>query len=368
MTTQRAEVAGELDALVTGQHTDPHSVLGVHDDDGGGRRVLRAWWPGATSAKWRGKALRSVHPAGVFELRLTPDDAPTPGYAVQFGFDGGHERTSVEPWAFWPTLGELDLHLIGEGRHERLWDVLGAHLRAHDGVDGVGFAVWAPSARAVRVVGDWNEWNGVAHPLRSLGSSGVWEIFVPGVTQGQRYKLEVLGADGVTRAKADPMAFATEHPPANASVVFASHHTWSDGERAWQEHRAASHPIDERVAVYEVHLGSWRRAPGPGPNGGAEGGFLDYDDLARQLADHVADLGFTHVELLPPTEHPYDPSWGYQVSSYFAPTARHGDPDGFRRLVDHLHSRGIGVLVDYVPAHFPRDDWALARFDGTALY
>jgi 1,4-alpha-glucan branching enzyme len=367
-----ADRRGAHEALATGQHTDPHSLLGVHDE--GGRRVLRAWRPGAVSARWGRKALRQVHPAGVFELRLTPDDLPAPGYEVRFGFGGGdvgadaagHEVVSVEPWSFWPTLGPLDLHLIGEGRHERLWEVLGAHVRTREGMAGTSFAVWAPGARAVRVVGDWNDWNGVAHPLRSLGSSGVWEIFVPGVGSGTRYKFEVLGADGITRLKADPMAFATEHPPANASVVFASGHEWSDADRAWHERRAGSHPIDERVAVYEVHLGSWRRGPGAG-NGG-HGDYLDYDELARQLADHVVDLGFTHVELLPPTEHPYDPSWGYQVSSWYAPTARHGDPDGFRRLVDHLHSRGIGVLVDYVPAHFPRDDWALARFDGTALY
>jgi 1,4-alpha-glucan branching enzyme len=214
----------------------------------------------------------------------------------------------------------------------------------------------------VRVVGDWNGWQGTAHPLRALGGSGVWELFVPGVVSGQRYKFEVLGADGVLRIKADPLARATERPPANASVVFESSHDWSAGDAAWLERRAASSPIDGRLAVYEVHLGSWRRS-GAGP-----GDYLDYHDLAAQLADHVVDLGFTHVELLPPTEHPYDPSWGYQVSGYFAPTARHGDPDGFRALVDHLHERGIGVLVDYVPAHFPKDDWALARFDGTALY
>jgi 1,4-alpha-glucan branching enzyme len=239
-------------------------------------------------------------------------------------------------------------------------------VRTHDGIDGASFAVWAPEARAVRVVGDWNDWNGVAQPLRTLGSSGVWELFVPGVTTGQRYKFEILGHDGVTRLKADPLAFATEVPPGTASVVFASAHEWSDGEHEWQERRAAANPVDERVAVYEVHLGSWRR--GAAQPGQPDGPYLDYDELARQLADHVVDLGFTHVELLPPTEHPYDPSWGYQVTSFFAPTARHGDPDGFRRLVDHLHSRGIGVLVDYVPAHFPRDEFSLARFDGTALY
>jgi len=351
----------ELDALVSGLHTDPHSLLGVREQ--GGRLLLRSWWPEAREARYRGRAMRRVHAAGVFELEL-PADEPTPprGYNVDFVIRGPRVVRSVEPWGFWPTLGPLDLHLIGEGRHEQLWRVLGAQLRTHEGVEGASFAVWAPAARAVRVVGDWNDWRGTAHPLRALGGSGVWELFVPGVVSGQRYKFEVLGADGVLRLKADPLARATERPPANASVVFGSTHTWSAGDAAWLEQRAASSPIDSRMAVYEVHLGSWRRS-GPGP-----GDYLDYHDLASQLADHVVDLGFTHVELLPPTEHPYDPSWGYQVSGYFAPTARFGDPDGFRVLVDHLHERGIGVLVDYVPAHFPKDDWALARFDGTALY
>ncbi|MGH9213845.1 MAG: 1,4-alpha-glucan branching protein GlgB, partial [Acidimicrobiales bacterium] len=260
----------------------------------------------------------------------------------------------------------LDLHLIGEGLHERLWQVLGAHVRLHQEVQGTGFAVWAPAAQAVRAVGDWNGWDGGRHPMRTLGSAGVWEIFVPEVGPGQRYKFEIVGADGVTRLKADPMAFATEDPPATASVVFQSAHEWSDGDRSWLAHRGSVNPVDQRIAVYEVHLGSWRRAVGSGHS--EHGDYLDYHDLARQLAEHVADLGFTHVELLPPTEHPYDPSWGYQVSSYFAPSARFGDPDGFKALVDHLHQRGIGVLVDFVPAHFPKDEWALARFDGTALY
>jgi 1,4-alpha-glucan branching enzyme len=351
----------ELDALASGLHTDPHHLLGVREESG--RRLLRAWRPGAREARYRGRGMRRVHPAGIFELEL-PGDEPTPprGYSVDYVVAGQRVVSSVEPWGFWPTLGPLDLHLIGEGRHEHLWRVLGAQLRTHEGVDGASFAVWAPAAQAVRVVGDWNEWHGTAHPLRALGGSGVWELFVPGVVSGQRYKFEVLGADGVLRIKADPMAQAAECPPANASVVFGSAHSWSAADARWLEQRAEASPIESRMAVYEVHLGSWRRS---GPSGGD---YLSYHDLAVQLADHVTDLGFTHVELLPPTEHPYDPSWGYQVSGYFAPTARFGDPDGFRLLVDHLHERGIGVLVDYVPAHFPKDDWALARFDGTALY
>jgi 1,4-alpha-glucan branching enzyme len=363
-------VVGLFDALAEGSHTDPHSVLGLHKDRRG--QVVRAWFPGATRARLGERDMPLVHPAGGFELRLrSGEDPPDPGYAVTYRFDDGTdgdteaEYTSIEPWAFWPTLGPLDLHLIGEGRHERLWDALGAHVRVHQEVEGTSFAVWAPAAQVVRVVGDWNSWDGRRHPLRAMGASGVWEIFVPGVGSGQRYKFEIVGADGRLRLKADPMAFAAERPPANASVVFQPRHVWSEGDQAWLDRRRSANPIDERMAVYEVHLGSWRRGSSSPEN---PDGFLDYHELARQLADHVDDLGFTHVELLPPTEHPYAPSWGYHVTGYFAPTSRHGDPDGFRELVDHLHQRGIGVLVDFVPAHFATDDWALARFDGTALY
>ncbi|HEX6238206.1 MAG TPA: 1,4-alpha-glucan branching protein GlgB [Acidimicrobiales bacterium] len=344
----------EIAAVVAGTSRDPHRVLGVHPVPDGA--VVRAWRPGAVGARLDGHPMRRVHAAGVFELVL--DAPPPPGYAVAYDLDGGGRLTTVEPWSFWPTLGELDLHLIGEGRHERLWQVLGAHHRVHQGVDGTAFAVWAPAARAVRVLGDWNGWDARVHPMRTLGVSGVWEIFVPAAGPGHRYKYEVVGADGVVRQKADPLARATERPPANASVVHLSRHEWGDAR--WLAQRAASQPVDERMSSYEVHLGSWMRHP--------DGRHLRYDQLAERLADHVTDLGFTHVELLPPAEHPYEPSWGYQVSGYFAPTARHGDPDGFRAFVDHLHQRGIGVLVDWVPAHFPRDDWALARFDGTALY
>ncbi len=254
---------------------------------------------------------------------------------------------------FSPTLGDLDLFLIGEGRHRRLWEVLGSHARIHEGVEGTSFAVWAPSARAVRVVGDWNAWDGRTDPMRPLGVSGVWEVFVPGVGPGARYKFELETRERRLRLKADPMAQQSELPPATASVVTTSSHRWGDHD--WMERRAARDPVKQPLRVFEVHLGSWR----PG---------LDYREAARELADYVADLGFTHVELLPVAEHPFGGSWGYQVTGYYAPTARHGSPDDFRWFVDHLHRSGIGVLMDWVPAHFPRDDWALARFDGTALY
>jgi 1,4-alpha-glucan branching enzyme len=341
-------------ALAAGTCRDPHRVLGVHRR--GDQAVVRTWRPGATSATLDGRAMRRVHEAGVFEVLV--DAAPEPGYAVTFDWEGGGRHTAVDPWPFWPTLGDLDLHLVGEGRHDRLWTVLGAHPRTHQGTPGTAFAVWAPSARGVRVVGDWNGWDGRVHPMRSLGASGVWDIFVPEARPGHHYKFEVVGADGATQLRADPLAQATEVPPANASVVFRSTHSW--GDDGWMARRAAARPCDERMAVYEMHLGSWMRNP--------DGSVPGYHDLAHRVADHVVDLGFTHVELMPPTEHPYVPSWGYGVTGYFAPTARHGDPDGFRHLVDQLHQRGIGVIIDWVPAHFPRDAWALARFDGTALY
>ena len=344
----------DLASLADGTCRDPHRLLGVHAHGRG--YVVRAWRPGAASAHLGDEPMRRIHPAGAFELAV--DAEPEPGYAVTFGWKGGGRHTAVEPWPFWPTVGDLDLHLVGEGRHDRLWDALGAHPRVHLGTPGTAFAVWAPGARAVRVVGDWNGWDGRVHPLRSLGVSGVWEIFVPEARAGHRYKFEIVGADGATSLRADPLAQATEVPPANASVVFRSAYEWGDGE--WMARRAASRAWDERMSVYELHLGSWMRH--------ADGSVLGYGELAERLADHVVDLGFTHVELMPPTEHPYVPSWGYLVTGYFAPTARHGDPDGFRGLVDHLHRRGVGVLIDWVPAHFPRDAWALARFDGTALY
>ncbi len=251
-------------------------------------------------------------------------------------------------------LGEVDLHLIGEGRHERLWDVLGAHVRTAGEVTGVAFAVWAPNARGVRVVGDFNHWNGEGHEMRSLGASGVWELFVPGAGDGTHYKFEIHGADGSWKLRADPMAFRSEAPPATASVVFTSAYAWDD--RDWMTARARGGSAHNRpMSVYEVHLGSWRRG-------------LSYRELADELTAYVVETGFTHVELLPVAEHPYGGSWGYQVTSYFAPTARFGSPDDFRYLVDRLHQAGVGVIVDWVPGHFPRDDWALARFDGSPLY
>jgi 1,4-alpha-glucan branching enzyme len=251
-----------------------------------------------------------------------------------------------------------DLWLFGEGRHERLWDVLGAHTTVVDGEPATAFAVWAPHAQSVHVVGEWTGWESGAHPLERLHGSGVWGGVVRGVGDRMPYKYEILGSDGRVQQRGDPMAQLAEHRGGMASVVFTSHHEWQDDE--WMAARAERDLGRDRLSIYEVHLGSWRRT--------GDGRFLTYREIAPLLADHVSSLGFTHVELLPVAEHPYEPSWGYQVTGYYAPTSRFGDPDDFRWFVDHLHQRGIGVIVDWVPAHFPRDAWGLARFDGAPLY
>ncbi len=329
-----------------------------------GRLVVRAWVPGnattvtVTFATGRIDA-QLVHPAGLWEADAGPaaPGAP-PAYRLAIVWPGGVTEERDDPYRFWPSLGDLDLHLFGEGRHERLWTVLGAHPMIHQDVAGVAFAVWAPNAHAVRVVGDWNRWDGRVHPMRQLGSSGVWELFIPAARPGDSYKFELINAADRLDLRADPFAAATEIPPGTASRIHASEHVWRDD--VWIADRASRDVLHRPFSVYEVHLGSWRR--------GADGRSLTYREAAPLLAAYVTDLGFTHVEFLPLAEHPFGGSWGYQVTSYFAPTSRFGDPDDFRFLVDTLHQRGIGVIVDWVPAHFPRDAWALARFDGTALF
>jgi 1,4-alpha-glucan branching enzyme len=346
--------------LLARDHYDPHRLLGRHPVDGA--TVVRTWRPGAISARVLPEAgdpveLTLSDPAGLFEGSVA---GQVDRYRVQVSFPDGHDLTYHDAYSFPPTLGELDLHLVGEGRHEDLDRLLGAHPRELDGVQGTAFAVWAPGARSVSVVGDFNGWDGRLYPMRSMGSSGVWEIFVPGVEPGARYKFEVRNGDGSLALKADPLAFATEVPPQTASVVARSEHVWADGP--WIEARRASRPHEQPLSVYEVHLPSWRLNPIENNRP------LSYAELAEELSDYALDLGFTHVELMPVMEHPFSGSWGYQVSSYFAPTARLGTPDDFRRFVDRMHERGVGVLLDWVPAHFPKDAWALARFDGTALY
>jgi 1,4-alpha-glucan branching enzyme len=356
-------IRAELDRLVVGEHRQPHDLVGPHRE--GDAWLVRAWLPDASASRLLVDGATPVdmavrHPAGVFETSVAGADVPV--YRYEATWPDGSTSVEEDPYRFWPTLGDIDLHLIGEGRHERLWRALGAHPRTHQGTAGTAFAVWAPGARAVRVVSDCNRWDGRRHPMRSMGASGVWELFLPGVGPGARYKFEIIGADGRLRLKADPMAMATEVPPSTASVVAESHHTWTDDE--WLTRRAAGDPWREPVSVYEVHLGSWRHTQDE------DGSWrsLTYLEMADALPQYAQEMGFTHIELLPVAEHPFGGSWGYQVSAYYAPTARFGSPDDFRVLVDALHHAGIGVLVDWVPAHFPKDEFALARFDGTALY
>src|SRR5581483_1446932 len=358
----RAMTLADVERIVARDHHDPHSFLGAHPHPEG--VVVRAFRPGATSVRVRpdGRGslrLRRIHQAGLYEGVVAAAEPPL-AYTLEVAYPDGASWSGRDPYSFLPTLGPLDLHLAGEGRHERLHERLGAHAREVEGVPGVALAVWAPSARSVSVVGDFNLWDGRLHQMRSLGASGIWELFVPGVEEGAVYKFELRHADGSLHLKADPVAARYENPPRTGSVVFSTRHRWTDGD--WLERRAASHPWSEPMSIYEVHLGSWRWNPLEGNRP------LTYLELADELADYAAEMGFTHVELLPVMEHPFGGSWGYQVTGFFAPTARHGSPDDFRALVQRLHERGVGVLLDWVPAHFPRDDFALARFDGTALY
>jgi 1,4-alpha-glucan branching enzyme len=281
-------------------------------------------------------------------------------YRLRFRFTGGGAWEQEDPYRFLPSLGDMDIYLISEGTHRALWEVLGAHPRQLDGVDGVGFAVWAPNAQGVSVVGDFCRWDERRLPMRRLGASGVYELFVPGVWAGALYKFRIIGPRGEIRLKADPFAQAMELPPSTASRVVASSYQWGDGE--WMTQRAARDLHRSPVAIYEVHLGSWARVLEEGNRP------LTYREIAPKLIDHVRRLGFTHVEFMPLAEHPFTGSWGYQVSAYFAPTARYGTPDDLRFLIDALHAAGIGVIMDWVPAHFPKDDFALRLFDGTALY
>jgi 1,4-alpha-glucan branching enzyme len=269
-------------------------------------------------------------------------------------------RASVQTKSFSPTLGEVDLYLFGEGRHEQIYDKLGAHVITHEGVEGVSFAVWAPNAEKASVVGDFNAWDGRQHPMRSLGESGVWEIFIPKLGAGELYKYEIKPPGGPPFLKADPYASYAEVPPNTSSIVY--HSTYQFGDSKWMEKRASSEHFRQPLSIYEVHFGSWRRRVEE------DNRPFSYREMAVALADYVLETGFTHVEFLPLKEHPYGPSWGYQVSNYYAPSARYGTPDDLRYLIDYLHQCGIGVIMDWVPAHFPKDAFALARFDGSALY
>jgi 1,4-alpha-glucan branching enzyme len=354
----------DLEALVRREHPEPHAILGAHASNGG--VVVRALRPSAESVTVkpsRGKSvpMTEIHPGGLFEAEIPDAELPLK-YKLKIDYGSGGKFTVADPYAFLPTIGELDLHLMGEGRHEELYERLGAHVIEHGGTQGTAFAVWAPAARAVSVVGDFNSWDGRLHAMRSMGTGGIWELFLPEVGAGQRYKYEILTQDGEILLKADPYAQETEVPPKTASVIHTPAHEWSKKDAKFLADRGKHEPLAEPVSIYEVHLGSWRL------NSLEDNRPLTYAELADELSAYCEDMGFTHVELLPVMAHPFSGSWGYQVTGYYAPTPRYGSPDDLRAFIDKLHAKGIGVLLDWVPAHFPRDEFALARFDGTALY
>lgn len=358
-----AHATEDIERLVTLQSQDPHRVLGPHGEGKG--CVIRAFRPEAERMEVlldSGERIFMSHlGGGLFEARLA-QEKDNLKYRLEVHYAGNQTFTFRDPYSFPPTLGEMDLYLAGEGRHERLWEKLGSHCVSFNGVLGTSFAVWAPNAAGVSVVGDFNGWDGRLHPMRSLGGTGIWEIFIPEVGEGSRYKYEIRPrAQGLPTLKADPFAFRAEVPPATASVVHKlNHYTWKDS--AWMKARDAQEPTARPLSIYEVHLSSWRRNVEEGDRP------LTYRELAPALAQYAKQMGFTHVELMPIAEHPYGGSWGYQVGGYYAPTSRHGYPDDFRFFVDHLHQNGIGVIVDWVPGHFPRDAHALGRFDGSAEY
>ncbi|MCU1423897.1 MAG: glgB [Microbacteriaceae bacterium] len=343
---------GLIASLVEGRHPQPHATLGQHPHgDGFVVRAVRPLAASVTAVQRNGTRVPLEH----LEAGLWQGYVPGAGqaYVLEAAYDNGPTWTAEDPYRFVPSVGEIDMHLWGEGRHEQLWHFLGAHFRPHEGIEGTSFSVWAPHARAVRVIGDFNGWYGVSSALRRLDDNGVWEIFLPGVSPDARYKFEILTADGNWVERADPMARYNEIAPATASKVVETTHEWADD--AWLTARAARDPHNSPMSVYEVHLGSWR----PG---------LSYREAADQLIEYVGGLGFTHIEFMPLAEHPFGGSWGYQVTGYFAPTSRFGHPDDLKYLIDRLHQAGIGVIMDWVPGHFPKDEWALAKFDGQALY
>ena len=358
----------EIESLVSGRHRDPFGVLGPHLVSG--RVVVRTLQPAAREVHLRTQLpsaadvpMKKVHPLGLYEADV-PVATSLEGldYQLVVSFAGGVTVARRDPYQYGRVLSDYDLHLFAEGTHYRIYEKLGAHVTTVGIARGVHFAVWAPSAQRVSVVGDFNGWDGRVHAMRSLVPSGVWEIFIPDLEAGERYKFEIRTPAGHILEKADPFALYCEVPPRSASIVYdPSPYAWSDGE--WMSARPGAHSwFDRPLSVYEVHLGSWRR------KAGESGGFLSYTELAEQLIPYVREMGFTHIELLPVMEHPYLGSWGYQVLGFYAPTSRYGRPEEFKAFVDACHAAGIGVLLDWVPGHFPKDAHGLARFDGTALY
>ncbi len=343
-------------------HADPFGFLGLHDNPAGDGMVLRVFRPDAlkvfVSSEGAETEMSKIDNDGFYEV-LFPGATERFDYQLHFQFGEVLSEPVADAYSFGPILGEQDLHFFGEGNHRHLWKCLGAHLCDIDGVAGATFAVWAPNAHRVSVVGDFNAWDGRTNPMRNR--NGVWETFLPGIGTNEHYKFELVGADGSLITKSDPFAFFSQHDTRTASITYdLSRYEWNDSE--WMEKRGEVDRYHGPMSVYEVHLGSWKR------RFEEENRFLTYLEMADELVDYVVDMGYTHIEIMPISEFPFDGSWGYQVCGYFAPTSRFGSPDEFRQFVDRCHQRGIGVIVDWVPAHFPKDAHGLARFDGTALY
>jgi len=364
--------AQDIDSIVHSAHWDPFGILGPHELTIKGAKALairaflpesrKAWIVDLTSGEPGVRVpMERVHPDG-FDVATFPGKTRDLPYRIAVENHEGHAWDFVDPYRFGPVLTDFDLHLLSEGTHYKSYEKLGAHLITHEGFRGVHFALWAPNALRVSVAGNFNHWDGRRHPMRNCGTGGLWEIFVPDLSQGEVYKFEIKSRVGdYLVAKTDPYGFAAEHRPRTASIVWdITNFDWSDSE--WMENRAARQGLESPISIYECHLGSWKRKPEEGNR------FLNYRELADDLVAYLDGLGFTHIELLPISEHPFDGSWGYQPVGYFAPTSRHGTPDDFAYFVDTLHRNGYGVLLDWVPAHFPRDLHGLGFFDGTHLY
>jgi 1,4-alpha-glucan branching enzyme len=356
----------EVERLIAGEFNDPHKILGAHPQGNPvDETIVRAFHPDAVAANLLLEggeivSMSQVHSSGLFAAKIKDRSWPFK-YTFRFHFASGETWERKDPYAYLPTIGELDAYLFNEGNHYRIYERLGAHPLIKDGQPGVAFAVWAPAAKRVSVIGEFNGWDGRLYPMRTIGSSGIWELFVPDIGPGSLYKFEIKTADGHLRVKTDPFAFAMEAPPKDASIVWnLDRYQWNDN--VWMNERQNRDLRRSPMAVYEVHLGSWLRDPK------TEKRWLTYQELADRLVQHVKELGFTHIELLPVAEHPFDGSWGYQVTGYFAPTSRFGSPDDFKSFVDACHQHNIGVIMDWVPAHFPKDDYSLRWFDGSCLY
>lgn len=355
--------------IVNGEHRDPHKILGMHeiDDNGTTIIVVRAFMPhaekitviDAQSRKFK-YPMHRIHESGFFEV-VIPERNEWFRYQLEYTSYDGNTWKTYDPYSFLPTISEYDRYLFGAGNHYEIYQKLGGHLTTHQGARGAAFTVWAPNAKAVSLIGNFNQWDSRKNPMRLLGTSGIWELFLPALAEGDQYKFHIIQADGSAVDKADPFARSAELRPQTASILYAEkRYKW--GDRRWLTARKKSNVLEKPMNVYEVHLGSWMRVPEE------ENRFLTYTELAERLVPYVKEMGFNYIELLPVSEHPFDGSWGYQVTGYYAPTSRFGHPDEFKLFIDTCHNNGIGVILDWVPAHFPKDAFGLARFDGTATF